>query len=74
LLTISGENEEKKEESDKDKKWHRVERKFGSFKRQIQLPQGIDHTAINAAHKDGLLTITIPKPKTEKKAKTIAIN
>ena len=74
LLTISGENEATKEESDKDKKWHRIERRYGSFKRQIVLPQGVDHSAITAAHKDGLLTVTIPKPKQpEKKAKSIQI-
>ncbi len=75
LLTISGENEIKRDEEDKDKKWHRVERRYGSFKRQIMLPQGIDHAAISASHKDGLLSVTIPKPKEqEKKTSKIAIN
>jgi HSP20 family protein len=74
LLTISGENEIKKDETDKDKKWHRIERKFGSFKRQILLPQGVDQSTITASHKDGLLTITIPKPKQpEKKQSKIEV-
>jgi HSP20 family protein len=70
LLTISGDNEILKDEKDKEKKWHRIERRYGSFKRQIQLPQGIDHTAITAAHNNGLLTVTIPKPKAPEKKTT----
>lgn len=40
----------------------RVERATGRFARALTLPKGVDAEAISAAFKDGVLTVTIPKP------------
>jgi HSP20 family protein len=42
--------------------WHRVERRYGSFKRQIALPEGVDNSKITATSADGVLHVVIPKP------------
>ncbi|HSW45305.1 MAG TPA: Hsp20/alpha crystallin family protein [Phycisphaerae bacterium] len=41
---------------------HRQERQAGPFERTIQLPVKIDAERIEAAMKDGLLTIRVPRP------------
>lgn len=69
-LNISGERELKKEE---DKKYHRVESRFGKFKRTIPLPDTIDEENIDASYENGVLTITVPKHK-EKMGKKIEVS
>jgi HSP20 family protein len=59
LLTISGEKREESEQSEKDH--HYSERRFGSFRRAIQLPQHIDRDKIDAKFKNGVLEVTLPK-------------
>ena len=67
------EGEEKKEEAKKPI-WHRMERTYGSFQRSFALPEGVDATKIAAASKDGILTITVPKPAVKQpEVHTIAI-
>lgn len=56
LLTIKGEKKEEKEE-----RYHRVERSYGAFARSVRLPVGVDGSKVNAAFKNGLLTVTLPK-------------
>lgn len=58
-LWISGEKKEEKEEQGKT--FHKVERRFGSFRRVVRLPEGFDKEAIDAEYRDGVLKITIPK-------------
>src|SRR5262245_10415883 len=58
-LWVMGEKKEEKEE--KDKTFHRVERRFGEFKRVIQLPGRVDAAKVNAEFKDGILRVAIPK-------------
>ena len=67
VLTISGEHEESKEE--KDKEYVRRERRFGSFRRSMPLPAGVDPSAIKAETRDGVLEVTIPVPEEGKKEK-----
>ncbi len=57
ILTIKG---EKKLET-KDEKRHRIECSYGSFVRSFSLPQDIEVEKVEAAYKDGILTLTIPK-------------
>lgn len=59
VLTMSGERKMEKEE--KGRKYHRVERSYGSFLRSFALPEDIDPKKVNASYKDGLLTITVAK-------------
>jgi HSP20 family protein len=61
LLTISGEKTEEKEKKDKDV--YRRERAYGSFRRTIELPGDVDTGKIEAAFKNGVLTIDLPKTK-----------
>ena len=70
VLTIRGERKQEKEE--KNKKFHRVERFFGSFARSFTLPENADEEKIEASFKDGILNLQIPK-HSEKKPKGIDV-
>ena len=70
VLTISGERKQEKEE--KNKKFHRVERYYGSFSRSFTLPNNVDETKIEASFKDGMLNLQIPKAE-EAKPKAIEV-
>jgi HSP20 family protein len=59
VLSIEGER--KHEEESKDRKHHRIERYYGSFKRRFTLPDNVDENSVKAAFKDGLLTLTVQK-------------
>jgi HSP20 family protein len=59
LLRIEGERKFDKE--DKTKKYHRVERFYGSFMRSFALPDGVEQDKVKADFKDGLLTVRLPK-------------
>ena len=72
MLTLSGER--RQEEEQKDVKYHRVESYYGNFSRSFMLPDAIDADAIKAESKDGILTIHLPKSKSEaKKLTTIKV-
>jgi len=59
LLTIKGEKKEEKEE--KSKNFFHMERSYGSFKRSIKLPVAVKNDETQAAFKDGVLSIELPK-------------
>lgn len=60
MLTIRG---EKSSETMEEKgKYHRIERSYGSFERQIPLGMEVDANKVDAEFKKGVLTITLPKP------------
>lgn len=63
LLTVSGERKEEKETKDKD--YYFSERSEGSFYRAVRLPEGTDTNLIQASYQDGVLTVTVPTPKSE---------
>lgn len=72
LLTIKGEKKEVKET--KDKHYHTIERRSGSFYRAVRLPVEVQNDKIEANFKDGTLTLTLPKSKeAEKKVAQIEI-
>jgi HSP20 family protein len=72
MLTLSGERRQKEEQ--KDEKFYKVENFYGSFSRSFALPEAVDTTAIRAESKDGVLTIHVPKTKTEvRKPTTIKV-
>jgi len=64
-LLVYSEKKEKKEEKEKGKVV-RSEFKYSSFQRSFVLPHEVDASTINASHKNGVLTIELPK-KTEYK-------
>lgn len=62
-LHIKGEM--KKESVDEGDTYHRVERRYGSFTRDIQLPCRVMKEEVGATYKEGILTIVMPKCKPE---------
>ncbi len=71
-LTIKGEKKDEKEEKKKD--YYLSERRYGSFQRSFGVPDGIDADKIEAAFKNGVLTVTLPKtPEAQKSEKKIAV-
>jgi HSP20 family protein len=59
ILMLQGERKQEKEE--KGKKFHRVERSYGSFLRTFTVPLDADETKIAADFKDGILRVHLPK-------------
>ena len=70
-LSISGER--KSEEKHEDSEVYRAERFFGRFQRAVVLPAPVAADKIRAQYKDGILTVTLPKPE-EAKPKKIDVN
>jgi HSP20 family protein len=59
VLSISGEKKEESEETGDN--FHRKERRFGSFRRSIALPAGVDTEKISAEYNRGVLTVRLAK-------------
>ena len=63
-ITIKGEKksevDEKKEKE--GRQFHRIERSSGAFHRTMTLPFEIDPDMVKADVKNGVLTVTVPKP------------
>jgi HSP20 family protein len=57
-MTISGRLEQV---PGRDEKSYRNERIYGEFRREFTLPARVKEEEIKAVHKDGVLTITMPK-------------
>ena len=70
VLTMKGER--KQEQEEKEKNYHRIERRYGSFTRSFELPADVDGNKVKAAYKDGVLTLNLPKTK-EQSVKKIKI-
>src|SRR5437667_53018 len=64
VLTISGERKSEKEE--KNRKYHRIERAYGSFERSFIVPDDADADKVNAEFKDGVLKVHLPKSEKAK--------
>jgi HSP20 family protein len=60
-LIIRGEKKEERE--DKDRNYHLRERVEGAFSRTLPLPFAPDPNQVKAEFKNGVMTITIPKPQ-----------
>jgi HSP20 family protein len=61
-LVIRGET--RREETREEEGVWRSERRYGSFYRQIPLPEGVDLDKAKADFRNGLLTVRLPKPET----------
>ena len=70
VLCVSGERKTEKEE--KKRKFHRLERFFGTFERTFTVPEDADPTKIMAEFKDGVLQVHLPK-RPMPKPKTIEV-
>eukprot|EP00126_Sphaerothecum_destruens_P001822 Sdes_comp15253_c0_seq1m4091 len=74
VLSISGEMNESRDEHSKDgesNKWHRVERHYGSYKRQFSVPESVKAENIQAKYENGVLHLNVPKPAPKKPKKYI---
>src|SRR6059058_5358105 len=58
VLSVSGERKSEKE--DQKKKFHRIERSFGTFRRSFTLPEDADSTKVTAEFHDGVLKVHLP--------------
>jgi len=70
-LTIRGEKKEEKEE--KGENVYRMERRYGGFCRAFTLPCDVQGDKVEAAYKNGVLTVTLPKTESGVR-KTIRID
>jgi HSP20 family protein len=70
VLTIAGERMFEKEE--KGRKYHRMERAYGSFARSFTLPEDADGEKVAAEFKDGVLKVHLPKSE-QAKPKSIEV-
>jgi HSP20 family protein len=70
LLTIQGERHVTRDST--DEKLHRIERRYGAFRRSITLPSHVIADAIEASAQDGVLRILVPKQE-EVQAKRIRV-
>lgn len=72
VITIKGEQDQKTER--KDKNFYLSERRFGSFRRSVRIPDSVDQDRIEAAIKDGVLTVTLPKSaEAKRQARKVAV-
>jgi HSP20 family protein len=70
VITIAGERTREKEE--KGKKFHRIERAYGSFSRSFTLPEDADPAKVNAEFKNGVLNVHLAKSE-KAKPKTVEV-
>jgi HSP20 family protein len=72
VLSVSGERKSEKE--DLKKKFHRIERSFGTFRRSFTLPEDADSTKVTAEFRDGVLKVHLPTtPVAKSKATQVKV-
>ena len=71
VLTISGEH--KVDEEEERGGYHVRERRYGSFRRSMTLPEGTDESKVQARFKDGVLEVTVEGAAIEQARKRIEI-
>ena len=73
ILSVSGERKTEKEEQ--RKKYHRIERSYGSFRRGFLVPEDADGTKVKAEFKNGVLKVHLPKsPAAKPKAVEVKVD
>ncbi|HMQ31267.1 MAG TPA: Hsp20/alpha crystallin family protein [Chloroflexaceae bacterium] len=73
VLTISG--EVRQSEETRERNYHRVERRYGSFSRSVGLPATVRGDAIEARLEAGVLHLNVPKAEEVKPRKiTVSVN
>lgn len=72
ILSIRGEKKDEKEEKKKDRYYR--ECNYGSFCRNINIGTNVDWSNAKASYKNGVLTVSLPKTETVRKAIEIKVN
>ena len=62
VLVVSGERQSDRADESRS---HRVERRYGAFRRSFRLPENADEERISAQAKDGVLYLTVAKREKE---------
>ena len=57
--------ERHQEDKTEDKHYRHRELRYGSFTRDLPLPEGVSEGDVKASYKDGILEIRVPLPKAE---------
>jgi HSP20 family protein len=70
-LTISGERRSEHEE--KREGFYRSERSYGSFRRRIPLPEGVNADEADATFRNGVLEITMQAPQRQQRGRRLEI-
>lgn len=61
VLTISGQKKFENETKNDDKKYHRIERSYGTFMRSFTLPEAANAEKVFAEYNNGVLDVKIAK-------------
>jgi HSP20 family protein len=72
ILSLKGDRRFEHKEDNKAG-YHRLERSYGVFARNFAIPESVDAEKVQAAFKEGVLTITLPK-KEIAKPRSIKVN
>jgi HSP20 family protein len=68
-LVIAGERRHEKEI--KEEAYYRMEASYGTFERQIAIPEGVDESRISATYADGVLEVIVPKGAVKEAEKAV---
>jgi HSP20 family protein len=71
--TVCIQGERRQERESKGKGFYRSERSYGSFYREVPLPEGADPEKGTATFKDGVLEVTVPAPPQPAKGRRVPI-
>lgn len=71
VLTIKGQKEETEEREERD--YHQVERRFGTFTRQVAVPEIDKEQDVEATYEKGVLSVRVPKAE-ENQTKQIEVD
>jgi HSP20 family protein len=66
VLTVRGERAYPYPTDQTQRNWYRLERGYGKFQRILQVPKGLDPENIHASMANGVLTLWLPRPETQK--------
>ena len=72
ILTVAGEKKSSSEQ--KGENYYHVERRFGSFRRSMQLPSGVDRDSVAASFNNGVLTVRMKKTEAAKRKKVKVVS
>jgi HSP20 family protein len=71
VLTIRG--EKRLERTDEKETFHFMERSYGTFRRSLRLPFPVEPDQVRAEFNNGVLTVTLPKSRTQERSRRIQI-